>query len=205
MNALLLIDIQYDFLPGGALAVRGGDAVIPAANAIIPSFPLVVASQDWHPPDHGSFASVQRAAPGTMGTLHGLPQVMWPDHCVQGTRGADLAAELDTRRVEAIFRKGVDPTVDSYLAFWDNGRRRSTGLAGYLRARGVTGLTVCGLATDYCVRFTALDAVDEGFGVTLALAACRGVELTPGDVERALAELQAKGVRIDGSGGAAAR
>lgn len=205
MNALLLIDIQYAFLPGGALAVRGGDAVIPAANAIIPRFPLVVASQDWHPPDHGSFASVQGAAPGTMGTLQGLPQVMWPDHCVQGTRGAELAAELDTRRVEAIFRKGVDPTVDSYSAFWDNGRRRSTGLAGYLRARGVTELTVCGLATDYCVRFTALDAVDERFGVTLALAACRGVELAPGDVERALAELQAKGVRIDGSGGAAAR
>lgn len=205
MNALLLIDIQYDFLPGGALAVGEGDAVIPAANALMPRFPLVVASQDWHPPDHGSFASVQGAGPGTMGTLHGLPQVMWPDHCVQGTRGADLAAELDTRRVEAIFRKGVDPTVDSYSAFWDNGRRRSTGLAGYLRARGVTDLVVCGLATDYCVRFTALDAVDAGFGVTLALAACRGVELAPGDVERALFELQAKGVRIDGSGVAAAR
>lgn len=199
MKALLLIDIQYDFLPGGALAVGEGDAVIPVANRLIPGFPLVVASQDWHPPDHGSFASVQGKSPGTMGTLHGLPQVMWPDHCVQGTRGAELAAELDTHRVEAIFRKGVDPTVDSYSAFFDNGRRRTTGLAGYLRARGVTDLTVCGLATDYCVRFTALDALDAGFEVTLALAACRGVELAPGDVERAVGEMKAKGVRIDAS------
>lgn len=196
MNALLLIDIQNDFLPGGALAVANGDEVISAANALIPGFPLVVASQDWHPADHGSFASVQGGPPGTLGTLAGLAQVLWPDHCVQGTRGADFAAGLDMRRVEAIFRKGVDPTVDSYSAFSDNGKRRSTGLAGYLRARGVTGVTVCGLATDYCVQFTALDAVEEGFEVRLALGACRGVELTPGDVERAVGELRARGVTI---------
>jgi nicotinamidase/pyrazinamidase len=196
MNALLLIDIQNDFLPGGALAVANGDEVISAANALIPGFPLVVASQDWHPADHGSFASVQGGPPGTLGMLAGLAQVLWPDHCVQGTRGADFAAGLDMRRVEAIFRKGADPTVDSYSAFWDNGKRRSTGLAGYLRARGVTGVTVCGLATDYCVQFTALDAVEEGFEVRLALGACRGVELTPGDVERAVGELRTRGVTI---------
>lgn len=196
MNALLLIDIQNDFLPGGALAVSHGDEVIAAANSLIPGFALVVASQDWHPAGHGSFASVQGGKPGTMGTLSGLPQVLWPDHCVQGTRGAEFAQSLDMRRVEAIFRKGVAPTVDSYSAFWDNGRRRSTGLAGYLRERGVTGVTVCGLATDYCVRFTALDAVDAGFEVTLALSACRGVELAPGDVERAVEELRGRGVRV---------
>ncbi|MSP56374.1 MAG: bifunctional nicotinamidase/pyrazinamidase [Myxococcales bacterium] len=196
MNALLLIDIQNDFLPGGALAVSHGDEVIAAANRLISGFPLVIASQDWHPAGHGSFASAQGGVPGTLGTLAGLTQVLWPDHCVQGTRGADFAAALDMRRVEAIFRKGVDPTVDSYSAFWDNGRRRSTGLAGYLRERGVSCVTVCGLATDYCVRFTALDAVDAGFEVTLALGACRGVELAAGDVERAVEELRARGVKV---------
>lgn len=196
MNALLLIDIQNDFLPGGALAVARGDEVIAAANQLIPAFPLVVASQDWHPADHGSFASVQGGAPGTLGALSGLPQVLWPDHCVQGTPGAAFAAGLDMRRVEGIFRKGVDPTVDSYSAFWDNGRRRQTGLAGYLRERGVTGVTVCGLATDYCVKFTALDALAAGFAVTLARAACRAVELTPGDSERAIDEMARAGVGI---------
>ena len=196
MNALLLIDIQNDFLPGGALAVARGDEVIAAANALIPGFPLVVATQDWHPAGHGSFASTQGAAVGTMGTLGGLPQVMWPDHCVQGTRGAEFADTLSTDRVEAIFRKGVDPTVDSYSGFWDNGQRRQTGLAGYLRGRGVTDVTVVGLATDYCVKFTALDARAEGFSVRVVLAACRGVELVVGDVERAVAELRGAGVVV---------
>ncbi len=197
MNALILVDIQHDFLPGGALAVPEGDAVIAAANRLIQRFPLVVATQDWHPAHHGSFASHSPGASvGSLGTLGGLPQVMWPDHCVQGTPGADFPVALDMRRVEAIFRKGTDPSVDSYSGFFDNGRQRRTGLAGYLRERGVTAVTVCGLATDYCVRFTALDALAEGFSVTLARAACRGVELRAGDVESAVAELRSAGATI---------
>jgi nicotinamidase/pyrazinamidase len=200
MNALVLVDIQNDFLPGGALAVGRGDEVVAPANALAREAALVVATQDWHPADHGSFATQNPgAAPGELRELSGLPQVMWPDHCVAGSRGAEFAPGLDTRRVEAIFRKGLDRTVDSYSGFFDNGHRRDTGLAGYLRARGVRALTVCGLATDYCVRFTALDAIREGFAVSLALAACRGVELRPGDVARAVEELRAAGVRVEGA------
>lgn len=194
-TALILIDIQNDFLPGGALAVPRGNEVIAAANNLMSHFSLVVASQDWHPANHGSFASVQGAQPGTLGKLGRLPQVMWPDHCVQGTHGAEFAAGLDMRRVEAIFRKGVDPTVDSYSAFWDNGKRSHTGLAGYLHARDVKSVTVCGLATDYCVKFTAIDAVEAGFDTYVALGACRGVELSPGDCDNAIRAMRRAGVQ----------
>ncbi len=196
MNALLLVDIQNDFLPGGALAVAHGDEVVAAANALYAGHSLVVATQDWHPARHGSFASVQGGVAGTLGTLAGLPQVLWPDHCVQCSVGAAFASGLELARIEAIFRKGCDPEIDSYSAFWDNGRRRATGLAGFLRERGVTDVTVCGLAMDYCVKFTAIDAVDAGFRVGLALGACRGVELAAGDCDRALSEMVAAGVRI---------
>lgn len=194
MNALVLVDIQNDFLPGGALAVPGGDEVIGPANQLVARASLVVATQDWHPAGHGSFATSQAGAvPGQLGELGGRPQVMWPDHCVAGTVGAEFAPGLDTRRVAAIFRKGMNPGVDSYSGFFDNDRRGGTGLGGYLRARGVTRLTVCGLATDYCVRFTVLDALREGFEVELVLAACRGVELSPGDVVAAVEAMAAAG------------
>lgn len=176
MNALLLIDIQIDFMPGGRLAVPDGDAIIPLVNALQPQFDLVVASQDWHPAGHRSFASIHPGhATFTEIEWQGLPQMLWPDHCVQATPGAELHPALDTRRVEAIFRKGTDPNIDSYSAFFDNGHRKATGLAAYLRGRGVTQVYLTGLAADYCVYFTAKDALAEGFGVVVLAEATRAI------------------------------
>lgn len=161
MKCLLLVDIQNGFCPGGHLAVPGGDAVVPVANRLIENggYDLIVASQDWHPADHGSFASQHDGgAPFTMGVLNGQPQMLWPDHCVQGTDDAALRADLNLGDIDHIQRKGLDRTVDSYSAFRDNDQAALTGLSDYLRARGVTRLDVCGLATDYCVKFSALDA-----------------------------------------------
>jgi nicotinamidase/pyrazinamidase len=197
MNALILVDIQNDFLPGGALAVPGGDEVILVTNLLMPQFDIVVATQDWHPTDHGSFAANH---PGRevfeIIDLHGLPQTLWPVHCVENTHGAEFADSLDTARIEKVFRKGTRPEIDSYSGFHDNGRRHSTGMAEWLRERGVTRVTICGLATDYCVKFTALDAIDEGFEVTLATTASRGVNLQAGDVGRAINEMKNRGVHI---------
>jgi len=178
MNALLLIDIQNDFMPGGRLAVPDGDAILPLVNALQPQFDLVVASQDWHPAGHRSFAS---SHPGQAAydeiTWQGLPQMLWPDHCVQATPGADLHPTLDTRRVEAIFRKGTDPDIDSYSAFFDNGHRKATGLATYLRGRGVTRVYLAGLAADYCVYFSAKDALAEGFETIVLAEATRAISV----------------------------
>ena len=197
MNALLLIDLQNDFLPSGALAVPHGDDILPIINQLIPRFDLVIASQDWHPAHHASFASNHpHHKPYDQITLHGLPQTLWPDHCVQGTPGADLASQLPTQRIETLFRKGTAPAIDSYSAFFDNGHRKSTGLAGYLRERQVTELYLCGLATDYCVYFSALDALAQGFTTHLLPDATRGVNLTPTDSTRALDDLRAKGAHI---------
>jgi nicotinamidase/pyrazinamidase len=197
VQALLIIDVQNDFLPGGALAVPDGDAVIAPLNAAMADFDLVVATQDWHPADHGSFAVHHPGhQPGEIIALHGLAQVLWPAHCVQGSAGAAFADALAISALAATFRKGADPTVDSYSAFFDNGHRNPTGLADYLRERGVTALTVGGLATDYCVKFTVLDALAEGFAVTVLTAACRAVDLQPGDGERALAEMAAAGATL---------
>ncbi len=176
MNALLLIDVQNDFVPGGALAVPGGDAIIEKLNELQPRFSLVVASQDWHPAGHRSFAS---AHPGhaafTETEWQGLPQMLWPDHCVQGTPGAELHPALNTSRVEAIFRKGTDPDIDSYSAFFDNGHRKATGLGAYLRGRDVTRVYIAGLAADYCVYFTAKDALAEGFEAVVLEDATRAI------------------------------
>ena len=199
MNALILVDIQNDFLPGGALAVPEGDQVVSVANRLMDDFQIIVATQDWHPADHGSFAANH---PGRklfeVIDLNGLPQVLWPVHCVQGTSGAEFAPELEVERITRVFRKGIDAGIDSYSGLYDNGHRRSTGLAEWLREQGVKRLTVCGLATDYCVKFTALDAVAEGFEVTLHLPASRGVNLSPGDVDAAVEEMRSKGVTIHG-------
>lgn len=197
-SALILVDIQNDFLPGGALAVADGDAVVGAANALIASgsYDLLVATQDWHPPHHESFAVHHDGFDvGQVIDLHGLSQVLWPVHCVQETAGAAFSEELETRAIDAVFRKGQDPQVDSYSGFFDNGRRVSTGLSEWLREHGVSTVGVCGLATDFCVKFTALDAVAEGFETLLHLAACRGVELSPGDSDRAVEEMRRAGVR----------
>ncbi|KQS72659.1 nicotinamidase [Rhizobium sp. Leaf371] len=161
MKCLLLVDIQNGFCPGGNLAVPDGDTIVPVANRLMAEggYDLIVASQDWHPADHGSFASQHEgAAPFTMGTLNGQPQMLWPDHCVQGTEDAALRSDLDLDRIDLIQQKGLDRRVDSYSAFRDNDRAALTGLSELLSARGVTRLDICGLATDYCVKFSALDA-----------------------------------------------
>ncbi len=197
MKTLLLIDIQNDFLPGGALAVPEGDLIVPIVNGLMAEFELVVATQDWHPADHGSFAVNQ---PGAVvfgqGDLEGLPQTFWPVHCVQNTGGALLAPGLDSRRIERVFPKGMNPRIDSYSGFFDNGQRASTGMGEWLKAAGVTELWVAGLATDYCVKFTVLDALREGFAVTVLREACRGVELTEGDGGRAWEEMAAAGAVV---------
>jgi nicotinamidase/pyrazinamidase len=195
MKALVLVDIQNDFLPGGALAVPHGDAVVPVANSLQAAFPLVVATQDWHPAHHGSFAANH---PGRKVfeqiDLHGLPQTLWPVHCVQGTSGAELAPALQRERIAKIFPKGTDAGIDSYSGFFDNGHRRSTGLGEWLKAKGVTEVFVCGLATDYCVKFTALDAAQTGFKTHFIQDASRGVNLQPDDVRHAIAEMNRAGI-----------
>lgn len=174
-----------------------GDAVIPVVNRLQPGFDLVVATQDWHPPNHGSFAvNHPGRRVGEVVDLDGLPQVLWPVHCVQFTPGAEFAPGLDTSRIVHVVRKGTDPRIDSYSGFFDNGKRRSTGLADFLRQQGVREVYVAGLATDYCVKATALDAVQLGFATRVITDACRGVNLQPGDVDRALAEMARAGVRL---------
>ncbi len=176
MKALIVVDIQNDFTSGGALEVPDGNSIIPVVNALQRSFDLVVATQDWHPETHKSFASQHHGKNQFEKIdLDGLEQTLWPDHCVQGTRGADFHADLNLHQVEAIFRKGMDPNIDSYSGFYDNGHRKNTGLAGYLRAREVTEVYVCGLAGDYCVYFTAMDAIDEGFTTYIIEDATRSI------------------------------
>ncbi len=198
-HALILVDLQHDFLSGGALAVPDGNAVLAPAAAEVNSgrYDFVVATQDWHPPGHESFASAHDGGIiGTLVQLHGLPQVLWPDHCVQETDGARLHPSVPVDKVDAVFQKGTDPSVDSYSGFYDNGRRHDTGLSAWLKARDVSAVTVLGLATDYCVKWTALDAAAEGFSVRVLTDASRGVELNAGDVDRALAELRQAGVEV---------
>ena len=197
MKCLILVDIQNDFLPGGALAVPDGDKVIPVANKLQPLFPLVVATQDWHPANHGSFAV---SHPGKkifeQVELNGLPQTLWPVHCVQNTKGAELAAALNRDRIAKVFTKGTDPGIDSYSGLFDNGHRKSTGLGEWLKAQGIIEVYVCGLATDYCVKFTALDAVQFGFKTHFIEDASRGVNLQPPDIPNALAEMKRAGVTL---------
>jgi nicotinamidase/pyrazinamidase len=166
-------------------------------NRLQPSFDLVVATQDWHPMNHASFAANHPGKkPGDVISLGGVDQVLWPVHCVQGSPGAEMHAELDSQRIAKTFRKGTDPQVDSYSGFFDNGRRNATGLGGYLDESKTDSVYICGLATDYCVKFTALDAVDLGFRTSLILDACRGVNLNPGDVEGSVDLMRRKGVTI---------
>ncbi|WP_430243199.1 bifunctional nicotinamidase/pyrazinamidase [Neorhizobium sp. DAR64861/K0K2] len=199
MKALLLIDIQNGFCPGGNLAVAHGDDIVPIANSLISDggYDVIVASQDWHPANHGSFASQQPGKkPFDMGELSGQPQVMWPDHCVQETPDAEFHPDLDIGAVDYIQQKGENPAVDSYSAFRDNDQAALTGLAGYLRAQQITELDVCGLATDYCVKFSALDAVEmlPDVKVRFIEDASRGI--TPEGVRAAIEEMRANGVGI---------
>ncbi|MFO1151519.1 MAG: bifunctional nicotinamidase/pyrazinamidase [Alsobacter sp.] len=195
-SVLIAVDVQNDFLPGGALGVAGGDAVIPVINRLSAMFPHAVATQDWHPPGHHSFATSHEArSPFESVELHYGVQTLWPDHCVQGTEGAALHPGLDLGPVELIIRKGFRTHVDSYSAFFENDRVTSTGLAGYLRERGLTQVYLTGLATDVCVSYSALDAVRAGFEVAMVLDACRAIDVD-GSLDRALAQVRAAGVAL---------
>jgi nicotinamidase/pyrazinamidase len=197
MKALIVVDVQYDFLPGGALAVPGGDEILPVVNKLIDHFDFVVATKDWHPKDHGSFASNHEGKnPGDVIDLNGLDQILWPEHCVQGSQGAEFSNQLTTSRFNKIFVKGTDSQIDSYSGFYDNGHRKSTGLASYLKGNRIEEVFVVGLAGDYCVKFTALDAVKEGFGTFLVKDGTRPVNLQPDDFDKAVNEMKENGVII---------
>ena len=201
MRAVILVDLQYDFCPGGALAVARGDETIAVANRLMPHFSTVVATQDWHPAAHKSFAVNNPGTQvGDLIDLGGVRQVMWPSHCVQDSRGAELHHDLDRTRLTQVFQKGTDSQIDSYSGFFDNGHAKATGLGPWLHERWVKQLYILGLATDYCVKFTALDARQLGFDVWLIEDGCRAVDLKPGDGERAIAELKGAGVAIVDSG-----
>jgi nicotinamidase/pyrazinamidase len=197
-TALIAIDVQRDFCPGGALAVTGGDAVVPVVNALLDRFAVRVLTQDWHPADHLSFAANHPgAAPYDMTQMPYGPQVLWPTHCVQGTQGAAFHPDLHTDRADLILRKGFRPGIDSYSAFFENDRSTPTGLEGYLRSRGVTALVLAGLATDFCVAYSALDAARLGFAVTVHLPGCRGIDLN-GSLHAQLDAMRAAGVVLEG-------
>lgn len=194
VQALIVIDVQNDFCPGGALAVAEGDGIIPAINAMMDRFPVCVLTQDWHPADHASFAAIHPgAAPFSMVDMPYGPQVLWPTHCVIGSQGAAFHPDLRTGPAQLVIRKGFRAAIDSYSAFFENDRTTPTGLEGYLRNLGVTSLYLAGLATDYCVAYSALDARQLGFDVTVDLAACRAIDLN-GSLTDAITKMQAAGV-----------
>jgi nicotinamidase/pyrazinamidase len=197
-KALIIVDVQNDFVPGGALAVPDGDQVVAVINGLQKQFDLIVATQDWHPKNHGSFASNHPGKTiGEIITLNGLTQILWPDHCVQGTRGAEFVASLDTSRINRVFQKGTDAAIDSYSGLFDNGHRKDTGLGDFLRDQKVNEVYVAGLATDYCVKFTALDCRQLGFRTHIVKDGCRGVNLSAGDSERAFEQMQRAGVLVE--------
>lgn len=197
MKALIIVDVQNDFLPGGALAVPEGDRVIPVINQLSQDFDLVFTTQDWHPSNHCSFAaSHPNSKLGDITLIDGQQQILWPVHCVQDTPGAELASNLQPKLVTGRIHKGTNPRVDSYSGFFDNQRKRSTGLETLLYQHGARDLTIVGLATDYCVKATVLDACDLGFQVTVHETACRAVNLSPTDGEKALAAMKNGGAKI---------
>jgi len=196
-DLLLVVDVQNDFVPGGALAVKEGDLVVPVINEIKKKFKQVIATQDFHPADHGSFAASHPGKnPGEFIELAGLTQILWPVHCVQGTSGADFHSGLNQSQWLGIFQKGKNKEIDSYSGFYDNARRGDTGLGDYLKSLGVERVFVCGLALDYCVKFTAMDAMELGFETFVIADATRAVNLSPEDGAKALAEMEQKGIKI---------
>ena len=195
-KALIVIDVQNDFCPGGALAVEGGDEIVPLVNHLIASHDHVVMTQDWHPAGHSSFASVHegKAPFETIEADYG-PQTLWPDHCVQGSQGAEFHAGVEWTRAELVIRKGFRPEIDSYSAFFENDHTTPTGLAGYLKERGLTEVVLCGLATDFCVGFSALDAVTCGFKTSVVIPACRAIDLD-GSLATMTDRMRAAGVHL---------
>ena len=192
-HALLVIDVQNDFCPGGALAVAGGDDIVPGINAAMNEFGAVILTQDWHPAGHSSFASTHGAAPMSMIDMPYGPQVLWPDHCIQGSIGAQLHPNLTVDRADLIIRKGYNPAIDSYSAFFENDHSTPTGLEGYLRTRGIDRLTLVGLATDFCVNYSAVDAAKLGFNVTVNMDLCRAIDFD-GSLDAARAAMTGAGV-----------
>lgn len=196
-SALIVIDVQNDFCPGGALAVSGGDEILPAVNALIEGFDHVVLTQDWHPAGHSSFASSHAGKnPFDMIDMPYGEQTLWPDHCIQGTGGAEFHDGMNWTKAELVIRKGFRSNIDSYSAFFENDHKTPTGLGGYLGERGIKNVTLCGLATDYCVAYSALDAVKLGLTVTVKLDACRGIDLG-GSVATMIENMKAAGITID--------
>ena len=195
-DALIVIDVQNDFCPGGALAVTGGDEIVTGINALMKDFSTVILTQDWHPAGHSSFASTHPGqAPFEMTQMPYGPQVLWPDHCVQGTLGADFHPDLNSNRADMIVRKGFRAAIDSYSAFFENDQKTPTGLHGYLQERGISKLTMVGLATDFCVKFSAVDAAKLGYDVLLREGLCRAIDMD-GSLEAAMDEMRDAGVRI---------
>jgi len=186
-TALIVTDLQNDFMPGGPLGIDGADELVPLVNGLMPHYHCVVLLQDWHPADHGSFAVCHGKKPGEQTKLMGVEQELWPKHTIAGSPGADFHPDLQTRRASAIIRKGTDAQVDSYSGFFDNAKQRSTGLAGYLRELEVNRITIVGVATDFCVRATAIDGIELGFNTTVIVDATRGVNL---DMQAANAALE---------------
>lgn len=198
MEALIVVDVQNDFCPGGALAVKEGDRVVPFINGIRADYPLVVFTQDWHPRGHASFASNHSGKKAyEMIQLNGQPQTLWPNHCVQKSQGAEFHADLDVRAEDQVIRKGTLKEVDSYSGFLDNDRKHETGMREFLRKKGVDRVTLVGLATDYCVKFTALDARKFGLATRVLKEGCRAVNLEPNDEGRAFDEMRAAGVSVE--------
>ena len=196
MKALLIVDIQYDFCPGGALAVPDGDTIIPTVNQLIDHFDVIVQTQDWHPEGHSSFASSHEGKEpfDTVEMDYGT-QVLWPNHCVQGSKGAEFHEDLNTLKSQVIIRKGFRRMIDSYSTFFENDQKTATGLTGYLKQRGITDLYTVGLATDFCVKWSILDGIDEGFNMHIVEDAVKGIDLN-GSLDEAWDEMKKKGVRV---------
>ncbi len=194
-KALIMVDLQNDFCAGGKLAVPGGDEVIPIANQLQSHFDLVIATKDWHPQDHTSFASNHPGYEiGDVVEVGGIPQILWPNHCVQNSKGAEWHPVLKTEAITQVFYKGTDKNIDSYSAFFDNKHLRSTGLSDYLLSQQIEEVYIMGLATDYCVKYSTLDAIHLGFHVYVIEDACRGVELFAGDIKQSIQDMQSAGV-----------
>ncbi|MFT5065039.1 MAG: nicotinamidase/pyrazinamidase [Yoonia sp.] len=198
MHALLVIDVQNDFCPDGALAVVDGDGIVAGINAAMPRFDAVILTQDWHPAGHSSFASSHDAAPMSVTEMPYGPQVLWPDHCIQGSDGAAFHPDLDVNRADMIVRKGYNPAIDSYSAFYENDHKTPTGLQGYLQTRGITQLMLVGLATDFCVHYSAVDAAKLGFDVTVDLDLCRAIDFD-GSLRSALTAMKTSNVNLEGA------
>ncbi|MBN2042158.1 MAG: bifunctional nicotinamidase/pyrazinamidase [Spirochaetes bacterium] len=196
-TALIIVDVQNDFCPGGSLEVKDGDKIVPVINSIINKFDIAVATQDWHPEMHISFASSHKGKNVfDLVEVNGVDQIMWPDHCVQGTAGAELHKDIDTKKISLILRKGMDPHLDSYSAFTENDKKTITGLHGYLNAMQVSDVYICGLATDVCVYYTAMDSVKFGFNTSVLTDASRGIDNPAGSLDKTLEDMKAKDIKV---------